>query len=252
MTEGKSELERAREALERLLSCENSDWIAEAIEALVNAIIDAREVTAFADEAASASAGGGEDILAAFRVQYYAHREPSAWAKERAAIIFTPGNELIACARALDAVRELCVAPAHAAPEAGGDWPGINANVRKWLDETATRAELAEEVEGLYQQHYLDEAENARLMARIAELEREREGACFDYQQADARAAQMKSERDAAIQDAAALREAMKEIIGLADEFRAQMPRDWEGDPLSDACDRYRALTSTENDHART
>lgn len=38
------------------------------------------------------------------------------------------------------------------------------------------------------------------------------------------------------------LRGALKKIIEANDEFRAQLPRGWDGDPLNDACQAARPL----------
>jgi hypothetical protein len=40
----------------------------------------------------------------------------------------------------------------------------------------------------------------------------------------------------------ASARKALEEIIDAEKEFREQMGADWEGDPVSDACDRAKLL----------
>ena len=42
------------------------------------------------------------------------------------------------------------------------------------------------------------------------------------------------------------LRAALREIIDAEKEFREQMGADWEGDPVSDACDRAKLLLADE------
>jgi|GEM_PF-6986127 len=44
----------------------------------------------------------------------------------------------------------------------------------------------------------------------------------------------------------ASARKALEEIIDAEKEFREQMGADWEGDPVSDACDRARLLLTDE------
>lgn len=48
------------------------------------------------------------------------------------------------------------------------------------------------------------------------------------------------SSPDAAQQRIRELEEALRDVLSANDEFRAQLPDDWDGDPLTDACDRAR------------
>lgn len=43
------------------------------------------------------------------------------------------------------------------------------------------------------------------------------------------------------------LREALREILDVEKEFREQMPHDWEGDPLTEACDRARSALNAKS-----
>jgi hypothetical protein len=43
-------------------------------------------------------------------------------------------------------------------------------------------------------------------------------------------------------QTIAKMHAALTDIIDTNAEFRAQLPRDWEGDPLNDACESARAV----------
>ena len=51
-----------------------------------------------------------------------------------------------------------------------------------------------------------------------------------------------RSRLEHALAERRALAIALLNIIRVAEDFRKNMPDDWEGDPLQDACDRARIL----------
>jgi DNA repair exonuclease SbcCD ATPase subunit len=80
------------------------------------------------------------------------------------------------------------------------------------------------------------------LRAQLAKSEDLSEQRIQAFRREEDRADKLGREVDDLRDQLASARKALEEIIDAEKEFREQMGADWEGDPVSDACDRAKLL----------